>query len=190
MKNILLISLFIFTFSCKAQQVYPLRTYNLAEFPKDSYLKDTNNELLQYEGTWKGTWNNKTIFITFKKIKYYKSFLDYRAYDADILVGKFRVLDNNGNILFDNTNLTDDNAKIKGSNFRKLDDKYSFIYIDPDLCHTSGSGRISFTDTTKTQLEWKYSQDFNLIDKTCFFHGLPQSERPEPLPMNIILTKQ
>ncbi|MCW3162802.1 DUF6705 family protein [Chryseobacterium oryctis] len=187
MKNIIFISLFIFTFSCKAQQVYSLRPVEI-DLPENSYEKDTNNELSQYEGTWKGTWNNKTIFITFEKItnKYDTTVKRYRDY----LIGKFIVKDDNGNILFDNTNLSDDEAKIVGINFRKYGNKYSLIYIDPDLCHTTGSARINFTDATKTKLEWKYSQDFNLIDKTCFFHGLSQSQRPEPLPTNIILTKQ
>jgi hypothetical protein len=187
MKNILLISLFIFAFSCKAQQIYSLRPIE-TDLPQNSYEKDTNNELPDYEGTWKAVWNNKTILLTFKKItnKYDITFNRYRDY----LIGKFIVKDNNGTILFDNTNLSDDNAKIKGVSFRKFVNKYSFIYIDPDLCHTSGRGSINFTDATKTKLEWKYSQNFNLIDNTCFFHGLPQSERPEPLPMSIILTKQ
>jgi len=186
MKNILLISLFIFAFSCKAQQVYPLRTY--IDIPENSYLKDTNNELQNYEGTWKGTWNNKTIFFTFKKINNkYNSTLKYYK---DILIGKFIVKDINGAILFDNTSISDDHAKIIGFGLIKNTSTYLISYQDPDLCHTTGKARISFTDTTKTQLEWKYSQDFNLIDKTCFFHGLPQSERPEPLPMSIILTKQ
>jgi len=185
MKNILLVFLFIFAFFCRAQ-TYPLRTFT--DLPENSYEKDTNNELSQYEGTWKGTWSNKTIFITLKKIT--NKYDDVFKYYRDYLIGKFIVKDLNGNILFDNTNLSDDNAKIAGGGFRKTDDKYSLIYIDPDLCHTTGSARISFTDATKTNLEWKYSQDFNLIDNTCFFHGLPQSERPEPLPMSIILTKQ
>lgn len=189
MKNVFLLIMLIIITNCKSQ-IYPLRTYNLDEFPKDSYVKDTNNELPAFEGTWKGSWNNKTIFITFKKIKYYKSFLDYRAYYADILVGKFKVLDNNGNILFDNTNISDNNAKIKGGNFRKTDDKYSLIYNDPDLCHMTGSGRINFTDSTKTKLEWRYSQNNDWVENECFYHGLPYSQRPEPLPSNIILTKQ
>lgn len=186
MKNLLFISLFIFTFSCKAQQIYPLRTY--IDIPENSYLKDTNNELQDYVGTWKGTWNNKTIFLTFKKVNNnYNSTLKYYK---DYLIGKFIVKDVNGNVLFDNTNLSDDYAKIRGFGFIKNMDKYLISYIDPDLCHTTGSIRINFTDTSKTQLQWSYSQDFNLIDKTCFFHGLPQSQRPDPLPMNIILTKQ
>jgi hypothetical protein len=63
MKKIFLFILFSVAISCTAQ-TYPLRTFT--EIPENAYLKDTNNELATYEGTWKGTFNNKTIFITFK----------------------------------------------------------------------------------------------------------------------------
>lgn len=171
--------------SCTAQ-TYPLRTYGI-EFPKDSYQKDINNELLSYEGTWKGTWDNKTFYIILKRIKYYKSVLDYRAYYADILVGKFKALDANGNILFNNTTLTNDNAKIKGSNFIKDEDKYSLYYIDPDLCNTSGRIQIKFTDSTKTKLEWKYYYRNEIVTVDCPYYN---TSIPQPLPKDIILTKQ
>lgn len=190
MKNIFsLIALLAVLVSCKAQQIYPLRTYGI-EFPKDSYLKDTNNELSPYEGVWKGTWNNKTIFVTLKKIKYYKDFLLNRAYYADVLIAKFKVIDANGIIRFDNTALPDNKAKIKGTNFRKKDDKYSLGYIDRDLCGITGYIMINFTDSSKTQLQWEYWKDNDWVDSDCFFWGKPASERPDPLPHNIILTKQ
>ncbi|MCD1116212.1 DUF6705 family protein [Chryseobacterium turcicum] len=107
MKNILLIILLSSAIACTAQ-TYPLRTFT--EIPENTYLKDTNNELQGYEGVWKGTWNNRTIFITFKKNSYiYDNVLKYYK---DNLIGKFKVLDSNGNILFDNTNISDDKAKI------------------------------------------------------------------------------
>ncbi|NMR35203.1 hypothetical protein HIO71_13515 [Chryseobacterium aquaticum] len=186
MKKIILFIIFTFTISCQAQ-TYPLRTYGI-EFPKDSYVKDTNNELLDYEGTWKGTWNNKTIFVTFKKIKFYKSYLDYRAYFNDIIVGKFKVIDSNGVILYDNTSLPDNKAKIKGSNFKKVDNKYSLIYIDPDLCSMSGSVYINFTDATKTKLNWKAVYSWDIITESCPYYNATVA--PEPLPYEIILTKQ
>ena len=77
MKNIITILLLLITFSCKSQ-IYPLRTYT--DVPDNSYLKDTNNELNDYIGTWKATWNNKTIFIYIsKEINKYKlyTYMDY-----------------------------------------------------------------------------------------------------------------
>ena len=167
-----------FSIFCTAQ-TYPLRTFT--EIPENAYLKDTNNELPAYEGTW----DNKTIYITFKKVtnKYDNVFKYYRDY----LIGKFKVLDNSGNILFDNTNLNDDNAKIFGSGFKKVDDKYSLIFSDPDLCHTSGIININFTDPTKTKLNWKYFYRNEIVTVDCPYYN---TEIPQPLPKEIVLTKQ
>ncbi|WP_144281195.1 DUF6705 family protein [Chryseobacterium echinoideorum] len=186
MKKISLIILITITVSCQAQ-TYPLRTFT--EIPENSYLKDTNNELPAYEGTWKGVWNNKIIYVTFKKLEhlYIDTFKAYR----DILVAKFKVTDVSGMILFDNTNLPDTNTKIKGiGRFRKADDKYPFSYVDMDLCQRSGVILINFTDTTKTKLQWSYSQDENFIEPDCFYYNYAPQDYPQPLPKNIVLTKQ
>ncbi|WP_028123626.1 DUF6705 family protein [Epilithonimonas tenax] len=185
MKNIFLLILFIITISCNAQ-TYPLRTFT--QVPENAYLKDTSNELQYYEGVWKGSWNNKTIYIAFKKVN--KQYNDVLKYYEDNLIAKFKVLDNNGNILFDNTNLADTKAKIDGGGFRKKDDKYSFSYIDNDLCGITGYIMINFTDSSKTQLKWEYWKDNDWLDSDCFYWNLPASQRPEPLPYNIILTRQ
>ncbi len=182
MKNILLFILFSITISCTAQ-TYPLRTFT--DIPENAYLKDTNNELPDYEGTWKGTWDNKTIFINFKKItnKYDDVLKKYRDY----LIAKFKVLDTSGNILFDNTNLADDKAKIRGGKFIKDDNRYALYYNDSDLCNTSGTITINFSDSTKTKLDWKYFYRNEIITSDCPYYntGIPQ-----PLPKEIILTKQ
>jgi hypothetical protein len=183
MKNIALIFMLIATISCHAQQIYPLRTFT--DIPENAYLKDTNNELQDYVGTWKGTWNNKTIFVTLKKVT--NKYDDVFKYYRDYLIGKFKVLDANGNILFDNTTLTDDNAKIWGGKFKKVDDKYSLIYNAPELCHTSGTININFTDSTKTKLDWKYIYRNEIITVDCPYYN---TSIPESLPKEIILTKQ
>lgn len=184
MKNI-----FLFIFLCvsiflNAQQIYSLRPSE-TDLPENSYQKDTNNELPAYEGTWKGIWNSKTVYITFKKVtnKYDNDFKYYRDY----LIGKFKVLDANENILFDNTNVNDDNAKIIGVNFRRYGDKYSLIYLDSDLCDTTGNIQVNFTDYSKIQLNWKLNLRSNMITTDCPYYntGIPQE-----LPKEIILTKQ
>ena len=113
--------------------------------------------------------------------------MDSRSYYADILVGKFKILDNNGNIIFDNTSSIDDKSKIKGSDFRKKDNKYSLSYLDMELCGRNGYVTIQITDATKTKLEWKFSEGDVMIDSGCFYHD---QTWPETLPKNVILTKQ
>ena len=137
-----------------------------------------------YEGTWKGTWDNKNIYITLKKIKYYHS-----QYYSDILIGKFKVLDTNGSILFDNTNLNDNNTKIKGMTFfNKNGEKYRLDFLDNDICGLNGFIEINFTDSTKTKLAWKFNEGSNLITKDCPYYN--SAVFPQPLPVSIILTKQ
>ncbi|NMR33836.1 hypothetical protein HIO71_06385 [Chryseobacterium aquaticum] len=181
--NFLYILFFATIFSCKAQ-IYPLRTY--VEIPENAYLKDTNNELPAYEGTWKGIWNGKTFIINIKKI--INNYNVNLKYNKDFLIGKFKVVDSNGLILFDNTSVSDNDVKIHGGKFRKVDDKYSFWYLDSDLCNLSGSIYINFTDSTKTQLNWKSSYTWDIMTEDCQFYN--STVAPEPLPKEIILTKQ
>src|SRR5690606_27085398 len=70
--------------------ITPLRTYT--EIPKDQcyYMKDTNDELNDYEGTWSANWNNKTFHITFKKIT--NQYDSHFKYNKDLLVAKFKVV--------------------------------------------------------------------------------------------------
>jgi hypothetical protein len=173
MKNIfLIIILLALTISCQAQ-IYPLRTYGI-EYPANSYIKDTNNELPAYEGTWKGTWNDKTIYIIFKKVKRNFTHLENNPYYMDILIGKFKVTNSSGSILFDNTNTSDD--------------KYSLTYSDSDICNMNGFIKINFTDSTKTKLNWQFSDMTGIITPACPYYN--SNPFPEPLPKNIILTKQ
>jgi hypothetical protein len=184
MKNIFLFILINISALFSAQQIFTLRPTE-TELPVNSYQKDTNNELPSYEGTWKGTWNDKVLIITFKKIvdKYDTNFNRYKDY----LVGKFIVKNNNGTILFDNSNLSDDDAKIKGVSFRRYGDKYSLVYIDSDLCNTTASIAINFTDTSKNKLNWKLNFGSNMITTSCQYYN---TGIPEALPKEIILTKQ
>lgn len=183
MKKIIILIVFCAFYSCTAQ-IYPLRTFT--DIPPNAYLKDTNNELVSYEGMWKGSWNNKTIYIAFKKInnKYNVNLKYYK----DFLIAKFKVLDEHNNILFDNTNTADIDAKITGGKFRKIDGKYSLGYLDMDLCGITGYIMINFTDATKTKLNWKYNIGSNIIREDCpYYNTVPF---PDPLPKEIVLIKQ
>ncbi|MCL8537065.1 DUF6705 family protein [Chryseobacterium gallinarum] len=185
MKNLFLFILFCISISCNAQ-TYPLRTYT--EVPPNAYIQDTNNELVPYEGTWKGTWNGKTVFIYLKRIKDYFTHLENKPYYKDILVGKYKILDSNGAILFDSSNLSDENAKIKGARFLSIPNtRYILNYIDSNLCNTSGNVSINFTDTTKIKLNWKLNFDSKMITTDCQYYN---TGIPEVLPKEIILTKQ
>ncbi|WP_143885290.1 DUF6705 family protein [Chryseobacterium binzhouense] len=190
---ILLLALYGFVFSQQACTVFteiPLRSVT-TDIPENQcyYRKDTNNELNDYIGTWKASWDSKTIFIYIKKItnKYDNVF----KFNRDFLIIKFKTLDINGAVLFDNTLLSDEQAKIEGLNFRKADDRYGFVYLDPDLCDTSGEVRINFNNLAKTELQWNYFQNkYEWLDSDCFFYNYPPDQLPNPLPKAAIFVKQ
>jgi hypothetical protein len=195
MKNIILILLIIISCksfpqsTCTQYTVVPLRTFT--EIPENEcyYRKDTQNELNDYEGTWKGTWNNKTLYITFKKVVNFYD--DSLGFNLDNLVGKFKTSDSNGNILFNNILLTDGQAKIFGIGFHKITDQYHLSYTDNDLCGIGGSVKISFANAAKTQLNIDFDQRKSIIDTDCYYYSYPPSQYPEPLPKtNIVLIKQ
>ena len=194
MKNILLILLIVVSCksfpqsNCQSITTVPLRTYGLPD-KECHYFKDTNNELSDYEGTWKGAWNGKTIFITFKKIV--NDYNETLKYNRDFLIGKFKTIDSNGTILFDNLALSDNQSKIRGINFQNITDKYLMWYVDNDLCGLSGDIEITFANAARTQLNFYFHQDNQVLTSDCYFHGWPQANRPAPLPKdNIVLTKQ
>lgn len=184
MKSKFLIIYFFIGIFCNAQQIFSLRPSETT-FPEGSYQKDTNNELPSYEGTWKGTWDGKTVFVTFKKLAY--QYNPFRKFYSDYLIGKFKIIDSNGSIIFDNMSISDANAKIKGINFRRWGDKYALAYVDSDLCGTSGTIAIKFTDVSKSQLNWNLYLDSNMITSSCQYYN---TDIPDALPEEIILTRQ
>lgn len=175
-------------FFCEAQQILPLTTRS-NEIPLNSYIKDTENQLPDFEGTWKGNWNDKTLTIIFKKAKYYDTLSQKDPYYRDMLFGKFQVKGSDGKILFDNLSLEGKYSKIQGLQITPSG-RYELIYIDSDLCNKVGTILISFTDTEKKELELRYKDYPQNIDSKCFYYGKSADQQPEPLPKKINLTKQ
>ena len=183
-KLIVLIALHSLFLSCA--QIYPLNTNT--DVPTDAYINDLNNELLPYEGIWQGTWNNKTFSVQFKRIKKYLDHKENNPYYKDVLAGKFKVLDSSGNILFDNTSLPDNDTKIEGAGFITNTDKYLSHYFDSDICNMSGWIYIKFANINKTQLSWQFTDMTDIITSDCPYYNA--NPFPQPLPENIVLSKQ
>ena len=173
---------------CKAQQILPLTTSS-NEISLNSYIKDIDNQLPPFEGTWKGRWNDKTFIIVLKKEKNYDTLSQKNPFYKDLLLGKFQVKDAKGKILFDNLTLEDKYSKIIGTNIHPSG-KYSLMYIDSDLCNKVGIIMIGFTDSSKKELKLKYKDYPQNIDSKCFYYEKPIDQRPDPLPKEILLTKQ
>lgn len=159
MKNYIL---FLFTLiSCsypKAQEViYPLETKG---FPiSGAYYKDIYNELDPFLGTWKGTKNGKTFIITFTKIKDYSP---NDNYSKDRLVGKYKILDSNNNIIYDTTNLSNQDSKIISLGFTPQKKSLWFTYLD--FC-IEGDIYINKDHQNQNLLNYGYSRRQVIVTK-------------------------
>ena len=117
MKNILKLVICLFTAlnaNCQVTTTVPLTSYN---HPNGAYLKDLNDELSYWEGTWNGTLYNKKYTFTFTKfIQKLNGDPNNHYYYEDEIVGKFKVLDLVSNqILYDNSMVTNyDDYSIMG----------------------------------------------------------------------------
>ena len=116
MKKISSIILIIFTFiSCKAQQIVSLDA-SYWEYPHGTYIKDINNEMDKYIGTWQYTHGKDTLIVILeKKIQVYNG-----EYYEDFLNGGYRYVSNGVEVvntlpvLNDPANVNGDNSDIQG----------------------------------------------------------------------------
>ncbi|WP_143884486.1 DUF6705 family protein [Chryseobacterium binzhouense] len=112
--------LFLLTLSCQAQTTITLdQAATYLDSPNGipigtKYVKDVDNRLNTYEGTWKGTFESKQIELKLEKK------IDFGNYSVkwDQLIGKIRIKDGQGNILYDSFQNPEDNADPYGYNFQ------------------------------------------------------------------------
>ncbi|ANF51848.1 hypothetical protein A0O34_15605 [Chryseobacterium glaciei] len=188
-KTIILFSFFISFFSCKAQE-HPLNT-DFRNLPDYSYLRDLNNELNPYIGTYTSTYNgnNITIYIN-KQEKKLKSFGSQKFY-KDVLSIKFIVKNSSGNVLQDTQNMNFDINQIRHTIFSTMINPYHnlvmFSYGGTN-CGV-GWGSIYLKKLNLNQLSWEYRPNDMILDSSKCPNGtniniyLPETK-------DLIFTKQ
>ena len=132
MRNLVitLIIVLVFTNSCKSQTVSLKQTAasmkSTGVIPKNSnYLKDTDNSLNKFVGTWMGEYNGFRYEFNFiKRIKYGENPM------KDILIGRFSVKDSNGNLVYNTLSESDEKTGLKGDNFQSDMKFYKLNYLE------------------------------------------------------------
>ena len=170
MKNILIVLILMITsLSCKAQFIIPLEeainhidSENGLMGDKDYvYVKDINNLLNKYVGTWKGIYNSKNY--EFRVIKITE---DDGELKEDLLLVRYKITDSNGTIIENTINLpNDDIYVIKGSYLNKYKTTYVLYYQGRDSnCGQSGDLFIEVFGTNDTQMQLFLELERDLID--------------------------
>lgn len=99
MKNIIKIMLLVLTItSCKAQNTYPLSSFQPKHLKNNNYIKDTENAYNNFVGTWQWTDGNSTFTIKLQKVEHWKMPND--TYYKDIIFGGYKYI-LNGNLIID-----------------------------------------------------------------------------------------
>jgi hypothetical protein len=168
MKNIFLLSIILLSFSCKAQQqIYPLNTF-FEDAPNYAYMKDLDNYLPPYIGTYKATFEGNEITLYITKEDMYLT--DYgpgkRKYYQDVLHVKYTVKKiATGAVLQDNQipNASDPNLnKITSMGTNDLDNNSIDLYYKGTYC-SIGWGRITLKKINATQISWTYYPNSSLF---------------------------
>jgi hypothetical protein len=187
-KTILLGCMLIIAISCKAQQIVPLEKkieYKLTGgIPDGVYLKDINNLLGKYMGTWKGTIEGKNYTFIITKFKD-----DYLGISVDKLLIRYLITTTNGTILEDTRNLpTTSPYVIEGDYFSKGATYYVSNYFGKNsICGNQGTVFIRMKNTANTEMSVTSVPDKMMIsEENC--PGLKLAE--QVLPAGMRLTKQ
>jgi len=152
MKKIIFIlaTLFI-TFSCKAQviAVEDFENYN-QELTEGTHVKDVNNLLDKYVGTWRGIYNNKNY--EFRIVKYTR-ISSNRNLKFDKLLMRYKITDSSNNVI-ENTLILPNTSNfiIRGS---YLSNKGSYVlnYVGFNDCGQNGTIFISIYDINNTKMK-------------------------------------
>ena len=159
LKTILFISLLINILACKAQ-TFPLNTA-LSDITPNAYIKDHNNELTPYIGTYKANYEGKeiTLYITKEENKLIKR-INNQFY-RDALVVKYIVKNTAGLVLQDTKNVNIPNITIISTKM-KSQNSVRFIYSGTN-CGV-GWGDIYLTKINDAQILWEYRPDDIIVD--------------------------
>ncbi|HCM34050.1 DUF6705 family protein [Chryseobacterium sp.] len=168
MRNILIILGIFAVVSCKAQE-YPLKT-DYTEIPSYSYLKDTNNELDSFIGTWKANYNNSTITLYITK-EIHKLFDENQyKYYKDILSIKYVVKNSTESTLQSTQNMTIPSSQLRHtiySQWAENNGNTMLFYYGGTNCSV-GWGSIKAKKINSTQISWEYRpNDIILDDSKC-----------------------
>jgi hypothetical protein len=153
--------------------------------PDVTYIKDINNSLNKYVGIWKGNFNGKTYEFKFIKQLNFGVEDDFRW---DRLIGRIRIKDGNGAILYNTFNEIDDNnTKFKGDNFQPDLEAYKVYFVGNSACVEYGDVYLRIYPSTPNQMTVFFHPDNDISEEgSC----PPDFQPTIPYQKTIHLTKQ
>lgn len=183
----------LFAMACKSQTI-SLEDAALCmtnpNCPDYTYVKDINNSLDKYIGTWKGSYNGRIYEMKFNKSLYQ----DFTGFKRDEITGRLRITTNPVNgfpslSFFDNFNETnDENTDFSGLGISSNLQSYEMYFAgsSPQGCLNRGRIYLRINPNTPNQMTIFYWSDMDIVVGDC--PSTFQQTFPEKQVIN--LTKQ
>jgi hypothetical protein len=194
---LLFLSLFVASPATAQSPILPLTTEDIGDnIPNNAYLKDLNNDLDKFVGTWEYFENGEKLTINIQKIEMYTN--ENVHYYQDVLEARYK-FEANGSVIIDNLLAIEPliyGSVINPNNSNKLifvelvDPQRKRVNYNLELTHQI---ELSMTRTNAlVKLVWDLK-----ITEIGWCGGLPDQSAPAPseclkdnrLPLNVRLTK-
>ena len=182
--KVLFIGILINLVSCKAQ-ILPLNTF-MENIPANAHVKDLNNELTPYIGTYKASYQGNEIVLYITKVEDKLTKRMSKNFYQDVLVVKYTVKNSSGLMLQDTQNFNSSNNKLYSTRIRSYDNSV-ILYYSGTNCGV-GWGDIFLKKINATQFTWEYRPDSMLLGDDC-----PANAKKTvylPVTKDLIFTKQ
>ena len=183
MKNIIILLFLLIMISCKSQSpIYTLGQSPINK-PTNSYLKDTNNILNKFAGTWIYNQSGKTFTVFLQKLEMTKLI----NYYVDELNGGYKYVDGS-NIIINTLNNSTQDSKLSGFTLWEGDsNKVTLFFYDPERPRMGARVTLTYSNVNGVEkLHWdlrltgyRASRDPNMNPATDF-----------RVPTNVVLVKQ
>ena len=184
--RIIIVSAILMSFiHCKAQ-TYPLNT-DYENIPSYSYIKDLNDELDQFTGVYKATYqgNETTLYIT--KVEHVLKERTTKTYYMDALVIRYTVKNPSGIVLQD----TQNDISNKFYSIKSAPQENAVALFYPGTNCRVGYGTVFLFKINSNQLKWIYRPEGRIFvnkDEEC--PGNPDTKVYLPVTEDLIFTKQ
>ncbi|OPC37805.1 DUF6705 family protein [Elizabethkingia miricola] len=159
------------------------------KIPIGSYLKDIDNTLPLFTGTWTANFEGKQVILNISdKVENFPIQLATTNYYSDVLFMKYTINDSNNNQLVSTINKTLSDVNII-STFTSSDKKRIGFVYKGEACGI-GRGLIYLTLIDATHIKWEYKSTGGIIDPNKCAGYSPDIKSYIPRSLDLIFTKQ
>ncbi len=153
---LIILSIILSIISCKAQQNFPLLT-SIDNIPNMSHLKDTNNELQSFVGTYTSTYNGNqiTLYIEKEDDKLFNT--RGKQIYKDILSIRYIMKNSSGIILQDTKSMTFQSDSLHTIYSLWVTENGAKVTLNYSGTNCGvGWGKIILRKVNTTQISWEY----------------------------------